>query len=408
MSAERTLRVALIGGPQYDELYTRLPVFEAASGYRVEIAAQLPHPELNAYLAEAFANGKRPDLDLISTHIKYAPSQEGFLIALDEYVTAQEIAAFLPVALQASRIHERLMQLPRMVDARLLFYRSDLLAEANLQPPNTWDELLRQAQQLSAPPSLYGYVLPGSQSGLFGTFFELVVMVGGRLFDDAGVPIFEQPAVEWVLDYLRQFYATEAVPPELPELYFDEVSSYFRQGKAAFAADWPAFYALYNDPASSTIVNNFGVSRYPVGPAGKRAVYSGMHSFAIPVTARDVLASLALLRFLLDEESQWLEAERGAFPTRVAVLERLQDSMQPEEGIGESTVPSIDARRLELLAQTVNEDMLMFPHLKRYPQIEDELWPIIQQAMLGHLATTEAASRMREMAQEIVRQGETI
>ncbi|MBO0778421.1 MAG: extracellular solute-binding protein [Ktedonobacteraceae bacterium] len=389
----RTLHVALIGGPQYDELYSRLPAFEAATGYRVEMVARLPHPELNAFVAEAFAGGRQPQIDLLSTHIKYAPSQARFLVPLDEHIGEDEIGAFLPAAIQASRIHDRLMQVPRMVDARLLFYRTNLLAEAQLQPPGSWEELSRQAQQLSAPPARYGYVFPGSQSGLFGTFFELVAMAGGRLFDEEGAPLFEQVAVEWALRYLRDLYTEQIVPPELPDLYFDEVSDYFRQGQVAFAADWPAFYALYKNSDTSKVVNTFGVMRYPPGPAGRRAVYSGMHSFAIPTTARNIAASLALLRFLLDEESQWLEARRGAFPTRIAVLQRLQDAAAPQ---------SLDARRLALLAETVREDMLMFPHLERYPQIEDDLWPIIQQVILGRLEPEEATRLMRARAQEIL------
>jgi multiple sugar transport system substrate-binding protein len=83
MPAPSTLRVALIGGPQYDILYTRLPAFEATSGYRVEVVTSLPHPQLNAFIFDAYADGKNQDLDLISTHTKYAPAQSHFLTPLD-------------------------------------------------------------------------------------------------------------------------------------------------------------------------------------------------------------------------------------------------------------------------------------------------------------------------------------
>jgi multiple sugar transport system substrate-binding protein len=285
------------------------------------------------------------------------------------------------------------MQLPRMIDSRLLFYRTDILANAHLHVPATWEELSRQAHMLTAPPDHYGYAFPGRFSGLFGTFFELVVMAGGRLFDEHGKPVFEQDAVKWALSFLRDLYTNGAVSPALPDWHFDEVLECFRRGQAAFVADYPAFFGLYNDPATSQVIGRYDVVRYPVGPAGKRAVYSGMHSFAIPITARNVEASLALLRFLLDEESQWLEAQHGAFPARVSVQQRLQNAQVPG---------SLAARRLNLLKETIQEDMIMFPPLARYPQIEDTLWPVVQQAFIGALPVSEAAECLKAMAETIL------
>jgi multiple sugar transport system substrate-binding protein len=385
--------VALIGGPQYDVLYERLPAFEADTGYSVEPVCRLPHPELNAFVADAYADGRRPSIDLISTHIKYAPSQADFLFPLDEHLAAGEVAAFLPAAIDASHVDGQLLQLPRMVDARLLFYRSDRLAARQLGVPTSWDELGRQARALNDSPHVAGYVFPGRHSGLFGTFFELVVMAGGRLFDGTGSPVFDREPVEWALEYLRAMYGDGVTPRELPDWHYDEVSECFRSGCAAFAADWPAFFALYLNPATSAVTDRFGVARYPLGPAGRRAVYSGMHSFAVPVTTRDVSASLALLRFLLDEESQWLEARHGAFPTRLTTLQRLEGSLDPH---------SLAARRLSLLRRTVEEDLLMFPKLPRYPLIEDGLWPVVQDAVTGRMGVAEAATRMPEMARTIL------
>ena len=389
----RVLRVALIGGPQYDELYSRLLSFEDTSGYRVEIVAQLPHPALNAFLADAFASGGQPGLDLVSTHVKYAPSQAHFLLPLDEYIASEEVKAFLPSAIRASRFNGRLLQLPRMVDARLLFYRSDLLQQIQAEPPATWNDLSHLARRLHNPPLYSGYAFPGKQSGLFGTFFELVAMAGGRLFDAEGRAIFEHDAVSWALHYLRSLCVDGVVAPDIADIYFDEVSALFRQGHLVFAADWPAFFALYNDSATSSVTGSYGVMRYPVGPAGKRAVYAGMHSFAIPTTTRNVQASLALLRFLLDEESQWLEAQRGAFPTRLTTLQRLQASQLPG---------SLQEQRRHALTKTVKEDMLMFPHLRQYPLIEDTLWPLIQQTMLDRMPVADAVTALRMQAQQLI------
>ena len=51
------VRAALVGGPMYDPLYETIPHSRRATGMRVEIVAQLPHPELNAFVKDAFESG---------------------------------------------------------------------------------------------------------------------------------------------------------------------------------------------------------------------------------------------------------------------------------------------------------------------------------------------------------------
>src|SRR5262245_37732504 len=116
--ASGTVRAALVGGPMYDPLYESLPVFEATTGLRVEVVAQLPHPELNAYVKEAFESGKA-GIDLLSTHTKYAPSQAQWLSPIDDEIEPATIDDLLKRPAELSRIGGRLVQVPRNLDVRL-------------------------------------------------------------------------------------------------------------------------------------------------------------------------------------------------------------------------------------------------------------------------------------------------
>ena len=78
MAMGSRLRVLLVGGPMYDPLYSHLSDFEEQEGVTVELVAALPHPELNDRLEEEFGSGEA-SYDLISTHVKYAPSQARWL-----------------------------------------------------------------------------------------------------------------------------------------------------------------------------------------------------------------------------------------------------------------------------------------------------------------------------------------
>ncbi len=119
-----TLRVLLVGGPMYDPLYARLAEFEAREGVRVDVAATLPHPALNDRVAQEFGSGAAR-YDLISTHIKYAPSQMQWLTPLDDDLAADELAPFSDRTLELARIDGALYSLPRNLDVKLLHYRTD-------------------------------------------------------------------------------------------------------------------------------------------------------------------------------------------------------------------------------------------------------------------------------------------
>ena len=57
----------------------------------------------------------------------------------------------------ASTPDGELYAVPLLGNIQLLFYRTDLLEEAGLSVPTTWDELLEVAEALNNPPTVFGY-----------------------------------------------------------------------------------------------------------------------------------------------------------------------------------------------------------------------------------------------------------
>jgi multiple sugar transport system substrate-binding protein len=388
----KTLRVALIGGPQYDGLLAALPAFEQASGCRVQVAVHLPHVELNDHLARELriAAGS---YDLISTHTKYAPSQADHLLPLDDLLSEAELADFAPRVLDLCRIDGRLMQLPRNLDARLLFYRADLIAA-----PSTWDEAAQQMRR-QRRAGLHGFAFPGRHSGLFGTFYELLGSAGGDLFDDQQRPAFQGEAGDWALSYLHRLHTVDRVtPPDLLEnWYFDEVSEGFRAGQVLMVGDWPGYYALYQSPETCAVYDRFEVAPYPAGPAGLRRSYSSSHSFAIPRAAPDPQASLALAHYLTSPAVQRREAAAGHTPVRSSLFAELKIQAA---SAAPGTPAARDARRLAALEATVQQYLLLPPRFARYPLIEDILWLGLRAALAGECSVSAALARMAAQVEE--------
>jgi multiple sugar transport system substrate-binding protein len=373
------LKVLLVGGPMYDPLYSRLEEFERGEGIGVDVAVAPTHPDLNERIAEEFGSGAA-SYDLISTHTKYAPSQKEWLTPLDEDL---ELESFTPRTLELARIEETLYGVPRNLDVKLLYYRTDLVPE----PPTSWEELRDEAARLRSD-NLYGFVFPGKESGLFGHLFELHAMAGGWMFEveDPPAPSLNDEAGLWALTLLVDLYE-RAAPEETPDWHYDEVAACFREGKAAMSTDWPGGFYTYEDPEQSAVTGRYGVALYPEGTAG-RFIYSGSHTFAIPATVRDRPAALALLRFLTSRESQAFEARLGTLPAR-------GDSLRDARA---EAAPGSLAERRWVLLEEAQEVALIPPKHRAYPAVEDAIWQGIREALLGKepeeaLRDTEAAAR---------------
>ena len=285
-----SLRVLLVGGPMYDPLYTRLAEFEEREGLRVETVVTPTHPDLNERIEAEFASGGA-SYDLISTHTKYAPSQRQWLTPLDDDLDDGELESFTPRTLELARIDGSLYGVPRNLDVKLLLYRTDYLEDK----PSSWEDLLETATRLRSD-SLYGFAFPGKESGLFGHFFELHAMAGGRMFEDEGPPAprLDDDAGRWALGLLKDLYEG-AAPLETPDWHYDEVAACFREGRAAMSTDWPGGFYTYLDPEQSAVMDRFDVASTQKGRPGVTftRVRTPSPSLSPPATVRLPSSSFA-------------------------------------------------------------------------------------------------------------------
>ncbi|MGL4651593.1 MAG: extracellular solute-binding protein [Caldilineaceae bacterium] len=379
------VHTALISGPRYERLYACLADFTRSTGIEGVQQFSGDHPAVNAHLVDLAAqHGANLPLDLVSTHTKYAPSQVDFLAPLDE-VPGITLKDFADGPLALARIGGRLYGLPRNIDLRLLHFRSDLIPA----PPPTWDALLSQARTVNHPPSLYGFVFPGMESGLFGTFYELCEAAGAHLFPPTLVPDVCNDAGRWALSFLRTAYAESLVPPEITHWHYDKVHDCFRDGHAAMVGDWPGYYSDHTNAATSAVAGRFALALYPVGPSGRSRVYGGCHTFALTHRGAGNPDAVALLHFLTAPEQQMAEASGGSVPVRESVMAAVQAAAGP-----------VDRHRWQLLARAM-QDVVIPPKFGRYPQVEELLWRTVQAAMVGDLAVDDALRLMTEQIQAI-------
>lgn len=359
------LRVALVGGPMYDGLYRIL------DGLDVEVVVHADHPTLNRRVAELLRRGER--IDVLSTHSKYAPSQAEWLRPLAGLVAPSVLAALAPKAVELCRFGASLLCVPRNVDVRVLWANRAKLAGAPV--PGTWAELAESG---------HAFGFPGRESGLFGTFFELVTVHGGRLFDAGLRPSIDgevaRRAVALLLALARN------APADLPDWHYDQVDAALGAGRVALAAAWPGGTgALRASPAGPELEPH----PYLGGPLGLRS-YAGCHAWAIPRTCGDLDGARALVERLCSAEAHRLEAASGAVCARV-------DVFAEQRGRDE-----IDARRLAITRRTIADGMITYPPLARFPELEDAGWGALHRALRGELDPGAALREVQRAAEKVL------
>lgn len=354
MTAGERLRVALVGGPMYDHLYTML---DPAA---VEVVIHADHPALNREVAALLAAGER--LDVIATHSKYAPSQALWLHPLEGLVDTDALA---PLAVDLCRFDDVLLCVPRLIDVRIMWSRHD-------SPPSTW-------QALADSDVVFGF--PGRESGLFGTFFELVVGAGGRLFTDDGRPSIDSPAAVAAVQLLCRLAARARA--DVPDWHYDQVDAALLDGRVDAAGVWPGGWGRIRDSRAE-------LQPHPY-PAGEQrwVSYAGCHA-GDSATCSNLPAATALVQLLVGHEANALDAQGGSVCAHVGALAAVQP------------VNDTDRRRLAITAATIEQAMITYPPHPRFPDVEDAGWRAINAALLGRLSPAGAVAEMQRHAERIL------
>ncbi len=127
-----TIKMAAIGGGPYEAMYDSISMFEEETGANVEIVFLGDGFEIDRYLKTNYAAGT-VDFDVAWNHTSFMSQYTNFVEPLQDYFTAEELAAFSPSIIEAATIDGNLQLIPRHADISALFYRKDLFEDPDLQ-----------------------------------------------------------------------------------------------------------------------------------------------------------------------------------------------------------------------------------------------------------------------------------
>lgn len=400
-----TLKVKLVGGTQYEKLYTRIPEWEKATGAKVQIVSSENYFDLDREIKQDIASGS-VNWCVGSNHTSFAPQYGDFYVDLKPYIPASTLAQYVPSAISNSTVDGKLVQLPRVTDISSIYYNKLIYDDPaikarykakfgkGLEPPTTFDEYKQQAIFLSSPPNVYGTAFPGKDEGLTGRFMEILRANGGDLFDAKMNPIFNSQAGVDALQWFVDLYKAKAVPAGTVNYTWDDIGQSFAAGTLALDIDWPGFAAFFNNPKTSKIAGHVGFALAPVGEAGKRGGWSGSHSFSVTAACDNKKAAVSFVEFMTDYDSEMMEARAGNLPTRTQAFTDVEAEFKKENNTYMADMFSTWQASLA--------DARTPPLIPEWIDVSNVIWPALQAAILGQKTPKQALDDAAAKAKQII------
>jgi multiple sugar transport system substrate-binding protein len=340
--------------------------------------------------------------DVVSMDDPWMPQFAGgeFLINLHELMDQRGLAAdedFIPelLALGDFPAGSGLRGIPWVGNVQVFAWRTDVLEDAGLTVPETWDEVLSNAQAITdakGAEGLYGIGLRGKAGNPAATSFLPVLRgYGGDLFDENWEPQLETPQAQAAM--ATQLALAKLAPPGVENIDHAENGINMYEGITAQSGDiWPDQLLQIYDPEISKVVGMVDIGGEPAQEGVSPANMTGNWLLGIPEGSQNAEAALDfILWFTAPEQQLRLLMDQNIPATRFSVMEN------PEAVEKLPFLPGLLA---------AGRNALPRPRTPYYNAVEAIYGRYVAEAIAGQTTGDDAlANANREIRELMVREG---
>ena len=145
--------------------------------------------------------------------------------------------------------------------------------------------------------------------------------LGGKIFDDAWNPVFNNAAGVEAARIMREI--TRTGPTGIPSYGFSEASAAFLQGDAAMYIDTLKIAAMSRDPKLSKVDGKVGFAPHPVG--SRCGSETGGFAVGIPANSLNKEAAFLFIQYITSKAGDRRMVELGGDPVRMSTIAHYAD-----------------------------------------------------------------------------------
>jgi multiple sugar transport system substrate-binding protein len=210
-------------------------------------------------------------------------------------------------------------------DVQMFVYRKDLYEEAGFEPPETWSELLEQAEYFKDGDAIdNGYVsfwcgTVACYDQMATVWNQMAWSFGGDLWDPETYQvegILNSPENLEALEFARELFQTG--PDGAAIFSFDETVGAVCSGSTAMTTIWFGFGAAFIDPEGCAESENLAFGIVP----GEKEHFISLGGMGISVSeyTENEQAALDFIEWVETSEIQTEWAKLGGFTARISIL----------------------------------------------------------------------------------------
>ncbi|WP_054111503.1 sugar ABC transporter substrate-binding protein [Brevundimonas sp. AAP58] len=292
-----------------------LPAFEAANpGIRVEVQPQ-PWTAAHQKLLTGYAGNSLPDVSQIGNTWVAEMAAIGALSPMPD-AASDLLSDQFPAVLDTNQIDGRAVATPWYVDTRLIFYRTDLLAQAGYDAmPTTWADwkAAMAAVKRIVGPDRYAILLPLNE-------FEQLLTFGLQgdqplLRDEGTRGNFASPSFQAALAFYKSLF-DDGLAPVATGSQISNVWTEFARGWFSFYFSGPWTIGDMKTRLPPEVQPHWTTAGVP-GPTGPGASAPGGSSLAVFRSSPNPEAAWKLVRYLSDPAVQAeFNVITGSLPAR--------------------------------------------------------------------------------------------
>ena len=395
----KTINLAFAKHPLSDALIAALPGFQKQTGIKVEYDA-LPEEEFRQKLLTDLSTGRATyDAFMTGPVTDWQYANAGWIAPLDAYIDnpaltdkGYDFEDFYPSTIEVNRWDKQeglgkgnLWALPANEEGYALFYRTDILQQAGMDVPQTFDELISAAKQVDgqtfAGKRVDGFVARGDKTWpTITTGYSSMYFANGAtdVTPDGKVAVNSPEGVEATEKWAELMSYS---PDNVGTFTWYEAQNHFAAGNAAFFIDADHMAETFEDPEASSVAETVGYAQPPAGPDG-RASNIWLWSLGMGSASKNNIAAWLFLQWATTKEQLEKSITKGNInPTRQSLSN--SDTMKnytKDWGTYNQTWQTI-------LADYAKWRFVASP---KFPEMGDRWALAVQEAVLGERSAKEA------------------
>jgi multiple sugar transport system substrate-binding protein len=407
----KTVNLMFAKHPMSDSYIAALPDFEKKTGIKVQYDA-LPEEEFRQKLLTDLSTGKgNYDAFMTGPVTNWQYAAAGWIAPLDDYIDnpaltdqGYDFEDFYPATIEANRWDQQdglgkgsLWALPANEEGYSLFYRDDIIQEAGIDVPQTFDDLISAAKKVDgqtfAGKKVDGFVARGDKTWPTVTsgYSSIYCANGATDVDSNGKVAVNSPEGIEATEKWAELMSYS--PENVGTFTWYEAMNHFAAGNAAFFIDADHMAETFEDPEASSVVGKVGYTPPPAGPDG-RTSNIWLWSLGMASASKNNIAAWLFLQWATTKEQLEKSITKGNInPTRQSLAN--SDTMKDY---------TKDWGNYNKAWQTILSDYAKwrFAAFPKFPEFADRWALAVQEAVLGSRSAKEALDAAAKDMQNIL------